>query len=333
MKPLPPEILNGAWEKPGRNPVAAGFAVVILCGSLYSIIGSIVVSAVTLVATVMDSSWVLRGNIFEMMAGFYKRFQVHILGSTGILQFALFLGLPLLLVSTWHTKRPFRYLRYSRPAVLDLVLAAVSAVAVVPIADLLNRWAYVVFPILRELGQGESSLLSTPTPGHWVLVIAVIAVTPAICEEALFRGYFLNTLLRRMSPVPAIAVSGILFALFHQSPLSLIALVFVGFYLGFLFQRTGTIYAGMLAHFFYNLTVIILSNKILPAWPWLMDANGDLSLPVIAVSGTLFALLMAAVWLKGRKKRPAGGMGVPASQEGSLGPVEAPEEGSLIDRE
>ena len=42
-----------------------------------------------------------------------------------------------------------------------------------------------------------------------------MAVTPAVCEEALFRGPILRGLRTRLSPVGAAVVTGLLFGLFH----------------------------------------------------------------------------------------------------------------------
>jgi len=86
-----------------------------------------------------------------------------------------------------------------------------------------------------------------------------------------------------------------------MSPLSIVALAFVGVYLGFLFERTGTIYASMAAHGLYNATIIAVSN-LEPRW--LFDASGSFSLPVIGVSLAAFAAVLAALALRGRRAAP-----------------------------
>jgi membrane protease YdiL (CAAX protease family) len=101
-----------------------------------------------------------------------------------------------------------------------------------------------------------------------------------------------------MSPVPAIALQAVLFALFHMSPLSIVALAFVGVYLGFLFERTGTIYASMTAHGLYNATIIAVTN-LEPRW--LLGPAGEFSLPVIGVALAVFAAALAALVLRGRR--------------------------------
>jgi hypothetical protein len=83
------------------------------------------------------------------------------------------------------------------------------------------------------------------------------------------------------------------------------ALAFVGLYLGILLERTGTLYASMTAHGVYNATIIVVAN-LEPRW--LLDAEGELSLPVIGVSLAVFAAVLAALLLRGRHgKGPAPG--------------------------
>jgi uncharacterized protein len=290
--------LDGSWEQPGRNPLAAAIVGLVLCGAVYSALGGAAGVAIAVADLLRDPTWATGGRLVDLLVAYYRRFQVSILVVTTIAQFAVFFTLALWLVGRWHSSRPARYLGYRRPRAVDVLLAAAGAVAVVPIAELINRWSYVVLPPLRELAAGEAALVAIDSPWRAVLVFGAVAVTPAICEETLFRGWLYGTLRRRMSPVPAIALQAVLFALFHMSPLSIVALAFVGLYLGLLFERTGTLYASMTAHGFYNATIIAVTN-LEPRW--LLDAGGELSLPVIGVSIAIFAGVLAAFFLRGRR--------------------------------
>jgi membrane protease YdiL (CAAX protease family) len=169
----------------------------------------------------------------------------------------------------------------------------------VPLAELLDRWSYVVLPPLRELAAGEASLLSIRTPWQAVLVLGAVAVTPAVCEETLFRGWLQGTLRRKLAPVPVIAVQAVLFALFHMSPLSIVALAFVGLYLGWLFERTGTLFSSMTAHGLYNATVIGATN-LEPRW--LADESGGFSPAAIGGSLVAFAGVLALIEVRSRRR-------------------------------
>ncbi len=293
-----PVALDGFWEQPGRNFLWAGIVGLLICGALYSTLGGLALTIVTLVSR--DWSWVTTRNFTDFLLSYYQRFQVPILAVTAIMEFAIFFGLTFFLVRRWHSSRPAKYLLYNPPAALDLLLAGLGAIAVVPLAQLLDSWSYFLFPVLRELRGGESALLSFHSPTQLVLVVFAVSITPAICEEAIFRGWLQRTIRRKASALVSILVTGFLFALFHMSPLSIVALAFVGFYLGYLFDRCGTLFASMTAHFLYNLTIIALVNTD-PQWPWLVTSSGDIALPGMTGAIVVFALVILAVELRTRR--------------------------------
>ena len=298
MSLLPDAVLDGSWERPGRNPVFGAVAGLIICGGVYSTLGGTVSGIVAAFDALRDPSW-LSGRLLDILVEYYRRFQVTILVVTMVAQFAVFFALAVALVRRWHSSRPFSYLAYARPAALELALAAAGAVAIVPLAELLDRWSYVVLPPLRELAAGEATLLAVRAPWQAALVFGAVAVTPAVCEELLFRGWLQGTLRRRLAPAPAIAVQAVLFSLFHMSPLSIVALAFVGLYLGWLFERTGTLYASMTAHGLYNATIIAIAN-LQPHW--LADASGNFSPPVLAGSLAALAIVLALIELRARQR-------------------------------
>jgi hypothetical protein len=291
--------LDGSWERPGRNPIAAAIAGLVLCGGVYSTFGGAASGIVAALDMLRDPSWLSTGRLVDILVEYYHRFQVPILVVTTVAQFAVFFGLAVVLVRHWHSSRPFRYLSFRPPAAVDLVLAGAGAIAVVPLAEVLDRWSYVLLPPLRELAAGEAALLAIHSPWQAVLVFGAVAVTPAVCEEALFRGWLQGTLLRRLSLAPALVVQAVLFALFHMSPLSIVALAFVGVYLGWLFERTGTIYASIAAHGLYNATIITVTN-LQPRW--LADASGSFSLPVIFGALAAFGVVLVLVELGARRR-------------------------------
>jgi hypothetical protein len=299
VKQPPAAPLDGSWEQPGRNPLAGAIAGLVICGSLYSTLGGTVSGVIAAIDLLRDPSWLASDRLVDILLEYYRRFQVPILVVTTVAQFAVFFALAVSLVRRWHSSRPLRYLAYRPPAAVELALAGAGAVAIVPLAEVLDRWSYVILPPLRELAAGEASLLAIHAPWQAALVFGAVAVTPAVCEEALFRGWLLGTLRRKLAPVPAILVQAVLFALFHMSPLSIVALAFVGIYLGWLFERTGTLYAPMAAHCLYNATIIGVTN-LQPRW--LVTEPGQFSLPVIGGSLAAFAAVLVLVELRARRR-------------------------------
>jgi membrane protease YdiL (CAAX protease family) len=106
--------------------------------------------------------------------------------------------------------------------------------------------------IFDSLEQTTMNLVTAHNIPEFIFVVFVIAVTPAICEEFLFRGIvfknFENVSLRRN----AIFMTGLLFALFHFHPFNLIPLILLGFYLTFITYYSGSIFTAVACHFLNN---------------------------------------------------------------------------------
>jgi membrane protease YdiL (CAAX protease family) len=97
---------------------------------------------------------------------------------------------------------------------------------------------------------------------EFFFVVLVIAVTPAVCEELLFRGLIQRTLEDEHSTasfgkkstrgLTAAIVAGVIFALYHLNPFTLVPLAALGVYFGFVVYRTQNIITSIAAHFFNN---------------------------------------------------------------------------------
>lgn len=100
--------------------------------------------------------------------------------------------------------------------------------------------------------------------GGLIKQILIISGTAALCEEILTRGLILRSYEMRGS-IKAVVISGTMFAALHLNVQNFLSVVFLGCLLGFLVQRTDSIYASMLGHFTNNTMVLILqyaSNKV-----------------------------------------------------------------------
>jgi sodium transport system permease protein len=110
----------------------------------------------------------------------------------------------------------------------------------------------------------------------WVLWLAV-GVTPAICEESLFRGLIFSGL-RRLGKWPTILLSAFLFGLAHASIYRLLPAMLMGVLLGYIVWRTGSILCSMIVHAINNglMVTLVQSESLLqrfhlqdtPYLPW-----------------------------------------------------------------
>lgn len=163
----------------------------------------------------------------------------------------------------------------------------IGLTASVAVAGLATRVAPPPEPMLRELQQW---LQLGPKPAPLWELWLVVALTPALCEEAFFRGLMLSGL-RRLGPWAAIGISGLLFGLLHGSIYQLLPTFILGLLLGYAVWRSESIYCSVLIH--------ALNNGLIATLVW---ANGGkdpgfqtvpwaLTLGAILIMGTGLALL------------------------------------------
>ena len=122
------------------------------------------------------------------------------------------------------------------------------------ITDITNLML-VYFPASQE----EYLLLARMLSGGVATIVSVCLIAPFI-EEMLFRGLILRSFLQNYSSISAIALSSLLFALFHFTVSQLPVAFILGCFLGWLYLRTKSLWPSILAHFLYNSLVIILQS-------------------------------------------------------------------------
>ena len=96
-----------------------------------------------------------------------------------------------------------------------------------------------------------------PTGLRFVLMGFVLFEAPLL-EEPLFRGILFRGLDKTCSTRVAMVLSGFVFALIHVNAATLLPLWFLGVAVAWLYWRTGSILAPMLAHFLFNATNLAL---------------------------------------------------------------------------
>ena len=86
--------------------------------------------------------------------------------------------------------------------------------------------------------------------------LTLLALLQALCEEVTFRGFILRGLERHaFRPWTALLLSAFLFALFQMNVFQALPHFLLGVLMGFLVQRTGSLWPAVLFHFCYNALV------------------------------------------------------------------------------
>lgn len=89
-------------------------------------------------------------------------------------------------------------------------------------------------------------------------MIYSIAIIPAIFEEVAFRGVVYNYCASFLDDKLVVAVTAFLFGVMHLSLLSLVWLVPFGFFIGHLRRKFNTLWYGILFHFAFNFTAVVI---------------------------------------------------------------------------
>lgn len=95
--------------------------------------------------------------------------------------------------------------------------------------------------------------------GEIIALIYLVLVAP-LFEELLYRGFLLTVFKDRLARWGMLVVAGLLFGVVHTGfvlGLPLLYFSLVGLLLGFLFQKTESIYPSLLLHFLHNVSLAL----------------------------------------------------------------------------
>ena len=178
-------------------------------------------------------------------------------------QFVAF-GLLTWLVARIHTARPAAFLRLRAPSGGSLGWSALGWACLYP-AVIWTGQLNQSIPLpewLRAMEQAQVDMIEGLLLGgelNVVFLFIALALTPALCEELLFRGYLQRQVERGWGTVASIVVIGVLFGLYHLRLSQVIPLSLLGIYMGFAVWATGSLWSGVLVHLLNNGLAVVAS--------------------------------------------------------------------------
>ncbi len=102
-----------------------------------------------------------------------------------------------------------------------------------------------------------ASMLNATNIYEGFLVVLVVSIIPALCEEFFFRGFVQNSFEKSITPFWAILISSVVFGLYHLNPMSLFALIILGIYFGYAAYKSNSIFIPIILHFINNFLAVI----------------------------------------------------------------------------
>lgn len=133
-----------------------------------------------------------------------------------------------------------------------LLWTIVMTLALVVLVDYLTFFSEKIFPPPPQIKSLLHQLMtvSSLAEGSWRWFL--ICLTPAICEEIFFRGFFQNSCAARWGAKIALIITAVGFALIHGIPWYWHLYLILGFYLSWLLKTGKTLWLPILAHLINN---------------------------------------------------------------------------------
>lgn len=172
--------------------------------------------------------------------------------------------IPAVLVARLHSSDWPAFLRIRGADVRILLLSVIGLVALIPVVQWLGGVSETLpWPdFIRQFEQAQMDLIERVLLQDFPLAftISMLALTPAICEEVLFRGYVQRQAERSTGVVWGILISGIVFGLYHLRLTQALPLSALGIFMAYVTWRSGSLLPAFLIHLANNSFAAILGK-------------------------------------------------------------------------
>jgi membrane protease YdiL (CAAX protease family) len=123
-------------------------------------------------------------------------------------------------------------------------------------SPLVNSIRKLIDEIDKMVQSAYGSLLQSDSIFEASLIVFVVAVIPALCEETFFRGFVQRSFEHRFKPLWSIILTAVFFGIYHFNPYGLIALIALGVYFGYAAYLSNSIFIPIILHFLNNFIAV-----------------------------------------------------------------------------
>jgi len=288
-------------ERRGINPAVFALACLFIIFVLYQVLAG------TITFLLMGTEKVTPENVAT----------VRMLTMIGQLFFIL---VPTVLLARLLTRRSSEVFPWRIPSLPEAIYAIVGLLCLqqlfqiyllfqdmIPLPDVLQK---VVTQFRQALEDMFKTIVMAESIPELLLVMTVVALVPAIVEEMFFRGLIQSSFERRVRPVRAALITGIVFGLYHFNPLAVVPLMGLGVYFGLLRTRSNSIIVPMTAHFVNNALAVVavyfsMNDELILGAQKDQDLQFEIILAQFVVYGFLFvAAFLAYLRTTDRREEP-----------------------------
>lgn len=207
----------------------------------------------------------------------FSTFDINIFRLLTIGGQVLFMLFPTLVIAKYVYKDVTSIMRVKKVKLIEISLFFIGFIVLTPILQYLIAFQTYGIEYLAKISpafNGIKSFLDTMNsslddvyksvmiannPLEFIWIVAFAALTPAICEEFLFRGLVQKSFELRFKTFTAIFITSFIFGVYHFNPYGLIPLIFLSMYFGYSVYLSESILISMILHFannFFSVTVM-----------------------------------------------------------------------------
>ncbi|MEX2116422.1 MAG: type II CAAX endopeptidase family protein [Bacteroidota bacterium] len=253
-------LLNGSWERSARSLNTAALLGLLGIGILYFNAQSILALIAVFVTQFTVEPPDLSGGYLERFLENIRHLANPLRTAVVVSQYVFMLLPALLLVRYWHSTDIRRYIRLARAPIAEILLALLATLMIIPSANFIADELVRQLGVPRTIMEINAEIFTSRSLGEFLWLVFVVCITPALCEEIFFRGFVQRTFERTVGWKSVVLV-GVIFGLFHFSPLGLIPLSILGMLFGYFFYRSKSLLPPMLAHFANNVLAVYFLYK------------------------------------------------------------------------
>lgn len=234
------------------------------------------------------------GSVLEMKYGFGGIFGI---------QMIIFV-LPLLYVL--YTKRSIlQTYSFRKTKFMNFVAALFMGCGAMLIGIILTSFVSMLFPTEAEMV--SSGLMNELMSDNELLTFAVVALTPAVCEEMLFRGFLFSAFRGRYKIVVSVLLTAVIFGVYHMSIVRFFTTALLGAALAVIVYYSDSIFPAMMMHAINNGIAVLqmyhpdIMENIFPLFA--VEEPGIMESIVVSTMGILLLAAGVAMFKILQKKK------------------------------
>lgn len=168
--------------------------------------------------------------------------------------------LPVFLIAQTYHRPLYHWSDWKKPHWILIPLTMIGMILISYSIDFLMAFQQKIWPLPKFVEEFLTNLVVIKSWKDAIIKGIVLAITPAFCEEILFRGFLQNSWKNRFGTKWAIFLTGLAFAIAHTNPWYFHFYLILGILLSLLKEWKNSLWIPIIAHATNNLFTLLYSG-------------------------------------------------------------------------